>query len=223
VNPVNPVNIDQTPAAAIAATESPAEGLRVAGDILRRATSARWPMYLRNVKQILRQADSGFDERRFGFGGLMDLLRGLQREGIVRLERDRRGGRRVFQGAALQRPPIAAEAADRPREEPQPAGDLAYEVDMTDESGGDIVAIEVQPGEVVEIREPAETEQPEVEPIPVDTTAELLGRAKPKRPSVRATGHARWRKPAAAPRKTTPRRARTKKPSAEAADSRDKS
>ena len=45
----------------------------------------------------------GFDERRYGFGGLMDLLRACQRERLVRLERDRRGGLRVFQGAALQR------------------------------------------------------------------------------------------------------------------------
>ena len=41
------------------------------------ATGARWPMYLRNVKQILRQAEGGFDERRYGFGGLMDLLKAL--------------------------------------------------------------------------------------------------------------------------------------------------
>ena len=46
----------------------------------RAATSARWPMYLRNVKQILRAGN--FDERRYGFGGLMDLLKACQREGL---------------------------------------------------------------------------------------------------------------------------------------------
>jgi uncharacterized LabA/DUF88 family protein len=51
-----------------------AEGVQRAGAILAAATNARWPMYLRNVKQILRQAPGGFDERRYGFGGLMDLL-----------------------------------------------------------------------------------------------------------------------------------------------------
>ena len=65
------------------------------------ATDARWPMYLRNVKQILRAADGGFDERRYGFGGLMDLLKACQRDGLVRIERDRRGGLRVFQGPSL--------------------------------------------------------------------------------------------------------------------------
>src|SRR6266487_4527752 len=79
-----------------------AEGVRVAGRILTAARGARWPMYLRNVKQILRQAEGGFDERRYGFGGLMDLLKACQKEGFVRIERDRRGGLRVFAGPALQ-------------------------------------------------------------------------------------------------------------------------
>src|SRR6202163_2113922 len=77
-------------------------GVKLAGQILAAATTARWPMYLRNVKQILR-AGGGYDERRYGFGGLMDLLRACQREGFVRLERDRRGGLRVFQGPAIAR------------------------------------------------------------------------------------------------------------------------
>ena len=84
-------------------TESAETGVQRAGQILAAATAARWPMYLRNVKQILRQAEGGFDERRYGFGGLMDLLKACQREGFVRIERDRRGGLRVFQGAAMQR------------------------------------------------------------------------------------------------------------------------
>ena len=73
------------------------------GEILKAATTARWPMYLRNVKQLLRAADGGFDERRYGFAGLVELVRGCQKEGLVRLERDRRGGLRVFPGPSLQR------------------------------------------------------------------------------------------------------------------------
>src|SRR6185503_6879491 len=84
-----------------------AEGVRVAGRIIAAATGARWPMYLRNMKQILRAG--GFDERRYGFGGLMDLLRACQKEGLIRMERDRRGGLRVFQGSALQQS-LAAES-----------------------------------------------------------------------------------------------------------------
>src|SRR4051812_42180478 len=84
------------------ATESAADGVRFVTDVLQKATTARWPMYIRNVKQLLRAADNAFDERRYGFGGLMDLLRACQRESVMRLERDRRGGLRVFPGAALQ-------------------------------------------------------------------------------------------------------------------------
>jgi uncharacterized LabA/DUF88 family protein len=181
-------------------TESSAEGVQRAGQILGGAAGARWPMYLRNVKQILRQAEGGFDERRYGFGGLMDLLRACQKEGLVRIERDRRGGLRVFAGPALH-----SRAAV-----PTPAQPAETPIDVLD-----VEPIETQPGEIVEIPEPVETEQPEAEPIPVDTTAELLGRAKPKR-TARTRAHraaSSSRKPAA--RKTAaPRRARGKKPAA---------
>ena len=85
------------------ATEPPADGVKRVADVLNAATTARWPMYLRNVKQLLRAADGGFDERRYGFSGLVELVRACQKEGLVRLERDRRGGLRVFPGPALQR------------------------------------------------------------------------------------------------------------------------
>jgi len=160
-----------------------AEGVQRAGHILGAATGARWPMYLRNVKQILRQTDGGFDERRYGFGGLMDLLKGCQREGFVRVERDRRGGLRVFQGSALQG---GAAQVSRPIL-PQPDVEDTYENQP----------IETQTGE------PMEIERPGAEPIPIDTTAELLGRAKPRKPRARAL------RPAAAP---APRKAAAKRP-----------
>jgi len=146
-------------------TQSAEAGVQRAGQILSAATTARWPMYLRNVKQILRQAEGGFDERRYGFGGLMDLLKACQREGFVRIERDRRGGLRVFQGAAMQKAVVMPSA---------PSEIL------------DVEPIETQPGESIVTIEPSETERPEMEPIPIDTTAELLGRAKPRKPRARA-------------------------------------
>ena len=78
----------------------------------------RWPMYVRNVKQLLRAADSGFDERRYGFGGILDLLRASQRDALLRLERDRQGVLRVFPGAALQRPAAAPPVQEATIEEP---------------------------------------------------------------------------------------------------------
>ena len=154
------------------ATESAEAGVSRARQILAAAANARWPMYLRNVKQILRQANGGFDERRYGFGGLMDLLKALQRDGLVRIERDRRGGLRVFQGPSMQPGVYTRPITGLPQEEP------------TEIVDGE--AIETQPGEAVQTSEPAETERPHAEPIPIDTTAELLGRAKPRKPRARA-------------------------------------
>jgi uncharacterized LabA/DUF88 family protein len=214
VAPRAPVAAEAPPA-----TSSTAEGVRLAGQILRNATSARWPMYMRNVKQILRQA-GGFDERRFGFAGLMDLLRALQRDAVVRLERDRRGGLRVFQGAAFVRRDASVESVAPVEVATGLVDDISYEPQAETASPIDVEAIEVQPGEVTVVQEAAaEPEDADVEPIPVDTTAELLGRAKPKR-QARGTGHPRARKTTGAVRKPPTRRAaRPKKAAAEAADS----
>ena len=61
-------------------------------------TPPRWPMYLRQMKQFIRTARPDFDERRYG--SLQDLLRACQKDGLVRLERDRQGGLRAFAGAS---------------------------------------------------------------------------------------------------------------------------
>ena len=61
----------------------------------------RWPMYVRQIKQYLRSVDATFDERKWGFATIMEYLRECQREGLFRLERDRRGQVRVFPGPAL--------------------------------------------------------------------------------------------------------------------------
>ncbi len=62
----------------------------------------RWPMYVRQVKQFLRSVDPTFDERKFGFTSLNDLLRGCQKDGLFRMERDRQGVVRFFQGNVLK-------------------------------------------------------------------------------------------------------------------------
>ncbi|MCC7008302.1 MAG: NYN domain-containing protein [Acidobacteria bacterium] len=76
-----------------------ADGLRAFRDLLARAAVRRWPMYLRNVKQVIRQTSPEFDERSYGFANLTDLLRAAHRENIVRVDRDRQGVIRVFQGS----------------------------------------------------------------------------------------------------------------------------
>jgi hypothetical protein len=169
--------------------------VRRAGQILGAATGARWPMYLRNVKQILRQTEGGFDERRYGFGGLMDLLKGCQREGFVRVERDRRGGLRVFQGSALQST-APAPVVSRPNL-PQP--------DVEEYENQPIEAPRAEP---IDSGNRADVDHEDVQPVLIDTTAELLGRAKPRQPRVRAARPA----PAATPRKAAAKKPAAKKP-----------
>jgi len=64
-------------------------------------TQPRWPMYPRQFKQFLKAAQPDFDERRYG--SIADLMRACQKDGILRLERDRQGGLRVFANGATAR------------------------------------------------------------------------------------------------------------------------
>jgi hypothetical protein len=64
-------------------------------------TQPRWPMYPRQFKQFLRNAQPDFDERRYG--SIADLMRACQKDGILRLERDRQGALRVFASGAASR------------------------------------------------------------------------------------------------------------------------
>ena len=82
-----------------------ADGVALVRAVLAESTTPpRWPMYLRQMKQFIRTARPDFDERRYG--SLQDLLRACQKDGLVRLERDRQGGLRAFAGAV--RPAVGA-------------------------------------------------------------------------------------------------------------------
>jgi uncharacterized LabA/DUF88 family protein len=97
------------------AAGTPADGLREFRQILGTAEIRRWPMYLRNVKQILRQATPPFDEHAYGFGSLVDLLRAANKDGLLRVDRDRQGVIRVFQGTTpiTHTPPMRTDASGR--------------------------------------------------------------------------------------------------------------
>lgn len=83
-----------------------AEGVREVRRLFQAAQNPpRWPMYIRQAKQFLRNVDAAFDERKFGFASLVDLLRACQREGLFRIERDRQGVMRLFPGNVMQ--PVA--------------------------------------------------------------------------------------------------------------------
>ncbi|MGH9159651.1 MAG: NYN domain-containing protein [Vicinamibacteraceae bacterium] len=95
---------------------SQADGFTILREtFLRPGAVQRWPLYVRQVKQLLRSTQERFDERRYGFGGIVDALRYGQREGLFRLDRDRQGVIRVYPGALFQQP-SAATATDDARE-----------------------------------------------------------------------------------------------------------
>jgi uncharacterized protein (TIGR00288 family) len=79
------------------------DGIRAVQQAFTRSSSPpRWPMYVRQAKQFLRSTIESFDERKYGFASVVDLLRAAAREGVVRLERNRQGAVRVFPGPNLE-------------------------------------------------------------------------------------------------------------------------
>src|SRR5688500_5027230 len=85
------------------------EGIRAVQRAFTETPPARWPLYVRQAKQHLRTAIDGFDERKYGFASVVDLLRAAGKEGVLRVERDRQGAVRVFPGAHLTGRPAEAE------------------------------------------------------------------------------------------------------------------
>jgi uncharacterized LabA/DUF88 family protein len=179
-----------------------AEAIAMLRRVIENATMPlRWPMYVRNVKQLLRAADSTFDERRYGFGGILDLLRASQRDGILRLERDRQGVLRVFQGAALQRPATAppmqdatiAEAGEVPEPTADEAAAEAVQAPAGAADGGAQPVIDAETVDAAGAAAPAEGEGA-VE-APADT------KLKRKRAAVGAKKAAAPKKPRAVPAK----------------------
>ncbi|MGH9535115.1 MAG: OST-HTH/LOTUS domain-containing protein, partial [Terriglobales bacterium] len=92
-----------------------------------RGTNPR-PLYLRNVKQLLRTEQPGFDEQRHGFVSLVELLRAGQSQNLLRLQRDRRGALRVFiAGAATLLPTAAANGVADDASAEGPASEVTTE------------------------------------------------------------------------------------------------
>ena len=105
--PRAPREIDPATAAAIA------EGVELVRELLADPPQPpRWPMYLRQIKQFIRGSHPDFDDRKYG--SIVDLMRACQKEGLVKLERDRQGGLRVFGagGSAATTGAAAAQESD---------------------------------------------------------------------------------------------------------------
>jgi hypothetical protein len=131
--------------APVAVIGTPAEGVQAFRQLLAAAEIRRGPMYLRNVKQIFRKVSPAFDERAYGYANVVDLLRAAQKDGIVRVDRDRQGVVRVFQGASSASP--AAPAPTAPPKDvaaeavaPEEPAAIVEAADVTVEPTDDVVA-----------------------------------------------------------------------------------
>ena len=191
----------------------------------------RWPMYVRQAKQFMRNVDSTFDERKFGFNSIVDLLRACQREGLFRIERDRQGVMRLFQGNVMQAPAEAGASEPVTPGAPRPwrPGDDIPDIHEADrpETGAQ-AASEIVDGDVVrEVETPRILDaQPATEEGAgsSDETQSAAGEEDSEPPrrgrSGRTRSSSREPKAAKAPRSrksATPRQPRAAKPRAKRA------
>jgi len=148
----------------------------------------RWPMYVRQVKQYLRGVDPTFDERKFGFHGLNDLLRACQREGLFRVERDRQGVVRFFQGNVMKADEAAAasginradiEAAERLTQAAE--AELAQAEARQDVVDGDVVR-DVESPAILDAEETVEESAAAEAAKPSRRRRASAPRGKPKEP-----------------------------------------
>jgi uncharacterized LabA/DUF88 family protein len=167
------------------ATPEPALSAEEALGLLKKALSSLTekapsrPIYLRQVRQALRSADVRFDERQSGFRGLLDLLHQAQREGWVRLHRDRKGIWRIFPVSTTTVPaPVAAEAV--------PELAVTAEVE-TAPPEADVFWDAVASPEATVVSEVVEAEPPPIEePAPVEAAQEKkIRKTRSAKPSSR--------------------------------------
>src|SRR5437016_7283131 len=115
------------------------EGVRAMQEAFQRSPiTPHWPMYLRNVKQFIKNSSPAFDEHRYGFHSFLDAVRHAQRAGLLRLERNRQGILRVFPGALLSQ---LQPAPMPPVEEPAGVEQAAVPYDVEEQ----VPAVESEP------------------------------------------------------------------------------
>ncbi|HYC21671.1 MAG TPA: NYN domain-containing protein [Candidatus Bathyarchaeia archaeon] len=95
------------------ATRSQEEALTLLRGALERLGESRAgkPIYVRHLAQALRTIDSDFDEQAFGFRTLTELMYLGQREGVLRMQRDRQGAWRISPATPAAQEPLKAVAS----------------------------------------------------------------------------------------------------------------
>jgi len=172
------------------------------------------PLYMRQIRQALRAVDKNFDERHAGFHGTLDLLHQAQREGWVRLQRDRKGVWRIFAVSPAGSPPA------EPREA-APVTDAEARASTDFWESGEILTA---PAEATELTEepplealageaPTATEAPTSELGPPVIEESVSVESVQKEPVAAPESARQGRKPRAArsPSKSTARRTSTRR------------
>jgi uncharacterized protein (TIGR00288 family) len=169
---------------------TPQDGIRAVQQAFSQAAPPpRWPMYVRQARQFLRTAVEGFDEKKYGFASVVDLLRASGKEGVLRVERDRQGAVRVFPGVNLtSRPAQAAPGAVADAAAP-------VDVDLPPEAVRDLAAGGTDEVQAHPVAVEAVTDQPIIEANIVDTAPveqeDVASAGKPRRTRARASGGTR--------------------------------
>ena len=117
-----PINAFPGPTSAPAPPAPPApiqseEAVRAMQDAFQNSkVTPHWPMYLRNVKQFIKNSSPTFDEHRYGFHSFLEAVRSAQRAGLFRLERNRQGILRVYPGNLISqmRPAVTSRSEEAP-------------------------------------------------------------------------------------------------------------
>ena len=116
--PAPAIDEDGAAEAAVTSAPEPVDSPEVMGYLMQAVSAAaekapNRPIYLRHIRQGLRAADPSSDERRYDFRAILNLLHRAQREGLVRLQRDRKGVWRIFPVArTAETPPASMPSAD---------------------------------------------------------------------------------------------------------------
>jgi hypothetical protein len=161
-------------------------------------------MYLRTFKQFLRSLQPPFDERQYGLSSTYDLVRQAQKEGLLRVERNRQGILRIFPADRYPQP-----VPELPAEESVPAAAAhpefkipSPELEIPLPEPESEAAMQAELPVVLEETafEPAE---PETEPAPVPEISPEQGRLQAKKQ--------RARRPTKASSSASPKRGKSEK------------
>jgi len=151
------------------------EGIRAMQEAFQNSKIApHWPMYLRNVKQFIKNASPTFDEHRYGFHSFLEAVRSGQRAGLFRLERNRQGILRVYPGNQ-----ISQHQRGTPRVDESP-GTAVKPYDVEDDLT--LQQPEPEPAFDATPEESAEEPQPEAEASAVEEAPPPIEEPQPEKP-----------------------------------------